>query len=489
MRKIEPSVLAENKENGHRRAQGLMSLLLRKVGCNDDDFVFTPLASPSPTLIPSPSPTLIPSPSPSQPLEFISEPTGSPVAVANLRITVCNMEAGFIETKLQESSEEFAEVYQVLSEYNVIGESNNRGFWSIIPMATRFVSKVIGSRLPVSTTLNAISGLSDVTTIVSNFQNIFGSGSDSEDNNNANEVLGVINEELEEMNVQMDTMQGIIQDFRVEVFDRFDQIDNVLIDIQEQMADGFTSVTQAIEDGFAKSKLSELVLESLGPLEDAYIAYMNPDLTPEFVSIYEDTFRTMCLENHPPYSLFKVFYQHSCDRSNGCDLMGVAGPASNFMLDTFIEKASSLPMSGQDSTIWFRGSYGRVVLAAMVKLIYLHSVCLYQPADLCQNDDPTWSDRLEDMGTALEEVAASFSEAESRFVPEKIPFAFAVQSSTYHIGDPSLAIDGNTNWYFYGNSATLIENDPWWEGTLHRSIKFAKIKVYNRPDGGDDLII
>jgi hypothetical protein len=41
-------------------------------------------------------------------------------------------------------------------------------------------------------------------------------------------------------------------------------------------------------------------------------------------------------------------------------------------------------------------------------------VCLYQLDSVCQNEDPVWIERLEKMGTAMEEVASSLVEAEKQ---------------------------------------------------------------------------
>jgi len=331
----------------------------------------------------------------------ISAPNGATAEVeVRSSLSACGLEADIIENGLSDSALELEEAARVLSDYSNLStrstRSNKRMPWPILGMAARFGARFIGKRLPSSNNvMNAISGLADVTSIASNLKNIFGWGASSDDSDNQQSQL--------------------LEEFKNEVFNRLDQIDGKLDDLQTEMMAGFSSVEQFISDGFAKEELDDIINGRLDALENAYHAYTNPDQLPGFVQSYEDAFRQICLTDHPPYSVFKILYKHSC---NNCDLMDSSGPAFQFMLDTFVSKANSLTTSLDDKILWFRSSFGRVILSAMIKLIYLHSVCLYQPSDLCQKDDVVWSTRLEEMGEALEEVAQSLSDAEGRIQSE-----------------------------------------------------------------------
>lgn len=48
----------------------------------------------------------------------------------------------------------------------------------------------------------------------------------------------------------------------------------------------------------------------------------------------------------------------------------------------------------------------------MMETIYLHSVCLYHEDGVCQNEDPVWIERLEEMADAMEESTQSMTEKE-----------------------------------------------------------------------------
>ncbi len=71
------------------------------------------------------------------------------------------------------------------------------------------------------------------------------------------------------------------------------------------------------------------------------------------------------------------------------------------------------------------------------------------------------------------------------------PKGKASQSSTAFEGDAKRAIDGNTNGdYFGGNSVThtAAEDNPWWEVDLGKSLPVDRVVLWNRTDGGAEIM-
>jgi hypothetical protein len=67
---------------------------------------------------------------------------------------------------------------------------------------------------------------------------------------------------------------------------------------------------------------------------------------------------------------------------------------------------------------------------------------------------------------------------------------YAYQSSTYYGGDPSRAVDGNTDGNFYANSVTLTDYEPyaWWAVWLGGVHEVHSVDIYNRTDWGSELL-
>jgi mono/diheme cytochrome c family protein len=71
------------------------------------------------------------------------------------------------------------------------------------------------------------------------------------------------------------------------------------------------------------------------------------------------------------------------------------------------------------------------------------------------------------------------------------PKGKAKQSSTAFDGPAKLAIDGNTNGdYFAAKSVThtAAENNPWWEVDLGKTVSVDRIVIWNRTDGGAEIM-
>jgi hypothetical protein len=194
-----------------------------------------------------------------------------------------------------------------------------------------------------------------------------------------------------------------------QVLARFDQVDSKLDGIQSQLQKGFQAIELVVNEAFAKQELDDWVNGHLAILDEDYRAYLNPSHIPATRLVYEETFRDSCRTSHSPFTTFKVLYSHSC---NDCQLLD--GSSQQFFLDTFVDLANNNVADVTERVLWFRKSFGTVIMGAMAQAIYLHSVCLYQPDEVCQNEDPVWVARLEDMGTAMEEVAESLAAAETR---------------------------------------------------------------------------
>eukprot|EP00587_Corethron_hystrix_P004753 CAMPEP_0113314592 /NCGR_PEP_ID=MMETSP0010_2-20120614/10588_1 /TAXON_ID=216773 ORGANISM="Corethron hystrix, Strain 308" /NCGR_SAMPLE_ID=MMETSP0010_2 /ASSEMBLY_ACC=CAM_ASM_000155 /LENGTH=392 /DNA_ID=CAMNT_0000170903 /DNA_START=50 /DNA_END=1228 /DNA_ORIENTATION=+ /assembly_acc=CAM_ASM_000155 len=226
-----------------------------------------------------------------------------------------------------------------------------------------------------------LSTIADICTIGSTLFSVFGGGGDPPD--------------------------PYADEFR-KIFERFDQIDRKLDEIEEQVQDGFSRLELVVRKEFANEVLDDLIKERLAELEENYRAYLDPRLSSEHRGAYEDTFRISCAEDSP-YTIFQALYGHSCRQ---CDQL--IGQFNQYIMDTFVDLAIQNYDSIQERIDWFRSSYTTIMVGAAVKALFLHSVCLYQPRDVCQNTDPVWRGRLIQMADALEEIASSLSAAEER---------------------------------------------------------------------------
>ncbi|KAL7531593.1 hypothetical protein ACHAXR_004126 [Thalassiosira sp. AJA248-18] len=194
------------------------------------------------------------------------------------------------------------------------------------------------------------------------------------------------------------------------VFDRFDQIDSQLDSIQVQIRDGFKEIKLVVEEEFAQQELDDWITFRLGiKLKGDYQGYMDRSHTSLTREKYEDTFRETCNGDHSPYNIFQVLYSYSC---RDCQRFG--GKAKNFFLDTYINLAKANFETPMERVLWFRRSFGTVIIGALTEAIYFYSVCLYRSSDECKVVDPVWDARLQEMGDALEEVVIGLGEAETK---------------------------------------------------------------------------
>lgn len=336
-----------------------------------------------PTDAPSMSPTQIPTvpPTPLPTVAATAPPTPSPT-------TECGFALDRVPDGLLEMSTELGTVQQVLASYRDVDGANNDGrrllFGALVRGVASFTTNVIKT-VKATNGRDRFATLADVTTIGSSLFSVLGFGDESDPRQE--ELFG-------------------------QVFERFDAIDVKLDEIQDEMAKGFQELGVIITSGFAKSELDDWILDELGTLNEDYRAYLNPDHTFDTRGVYEDTFRNSCLNDHSPFATFKALYSHTCKECNKLD-----GQSNEYILDSFISLAindNRFEGNVKAGVQWFRGSFGTVIIGAMVQAVYLHSVCLYQPDNVCQNTDPVWKSRLEAMGDALEEVANSLSLAEER---------------------------------------------------------------------------
>jgi len=202
------------------------------------------------------------------------------------------------------------------------------------------------------------------------------------------------------------SVDGLLDD----VFERFDEIDNQLDEIDGQIKSGFEQIQLVIKEAFAKQELDEYVTFRLGvDLRSSYDAYLARDISTPTRERYEGQFREVCTGDYSPYNIFQVLYSHACKE---CDRFG--GRSQQYFLSTYVDIAKANFEADMDRVLWFRRSFGTVVVGSLTELIFFHSVCLYRDHDECDMPDPVWDRRLEEMGYALEEVVESLGEAETR---------------------------------------------------------------------------
>jgi hypothetical protein len=328
-----------------------------------------------PTASPSQSPTTRPpTPAPTPPPSPV--PTSSPT-------TECGFGLGSVADGLLEVSTELSDMQLVMADYGSEFDSNNGGrrlSWGALLLG---VTKFTGSVIKGVEDNGPLSTLADFCTIGSTLFSVLGPGDESD----------ARQEELFQ-----------------QVFERFDGIDRKLADIQIETSRGFNEIANIVNSGFAKQELDDWINVELATLNEDYRAYLNPQHTLDTRMVYEDTFRNSCLNNHSPFTTFKVLYSHAC---HGCSKLD--GQSNQYILDTYVDLAiAKFDLEVEERIKLFRGSFGTVIIGAMVQAIYLHAVCLYQPETVCQNKDSVWRERLQEMGDALEEVAISLSSAEQR---------------------------------------------------------------------------
>jgi hypothetical protein len=171
-----------------------------------------------------------------------------------------------------------------------------------------------------------------------------------------------------------------------QVFERFDKIDGQLDDIPSQLKEGFQAIVRVIQEAFATQELDEWINFHLAVLNEVYRAYLDPSHTFEMRRVYEDIFCSSCQQDHLPFTTNKALYSHSC---LDCKLLD--GKSNQYILDAFVGLANANFQEDEvERVLWFRGSFGTVLIASMTQAIYLHSVCLYQPDTVCQFEDPVW---------------------------------------------------------------------------------------------------
>lgn len=159
-----------------------------------------------------------------------------------------------------------------------------------------------------------------------------------------------------------------------------------------------------------KHTLALRLMTTLLPLILAKQGYTDRSHTAQSRLQYEETFRQTCSGDNSPYNIFQVLYSHAC---GDCERFN--GQAKQYILDTYIDLANANFDTALERVLWFRRSFGTVVIGALTEAIYFHSVCLYRPKDdVCELVDPVWDSRLTEMGDALEEVINSLGVAESK---------------------------------------------------------------------------
>mmetsp|Transcript_504 Transcript_504/g.756 ORF Transcript_504/g.756 Transcript_504/m.756 type:complete len:683 (-) Transcript_504:178-2226(-) len=318
------------------------------------------LATSSPALSPAPSP-----PSGSSILKFYEEK--------------CNVPFLNVTNGLAQVPEEFNDLQNVIADYgNIARRGRDRELlWGSLVSS---VAKFVGFAVKSVVSQGPLSSLADCCTIAS-----------------------VIKSELEPDGPDIEALFD-------QVNERFDAIDNKLNDIQSLLLDGFRELKVVINEAFAEQELDDWITNGhLSILQDDYKAFMNPNHTPETKLKYKHIFRKSCQETHSPYTIFKFLYSNTCST---CDKLG--GRSNQYILDSFIAKANDSFDSIPDRIKSFRKGFVQLMISSMMHTFYLHSVCLYHDEGVCQNQDPVWLERFEEMSAAMEESALSMSRSEER---------------------------------------------------------------------------
>ena len=241
-----------------------------------------------------------------------------------------------------------------------------------------------------------------------------------------------------------------------QIFDSLDVIDSKLDGIQTQLQIGFQKLQLTIQEELAQQELDDWITSGsshLASLQSDYNAYRNPNfISNNQRNVYKNIFRASCQQFHTPISIVQFIYSHTCKKctlftsssSGGSGSGGRTGTGSiksqQYILDTYVNLAKNLDVTklpnltfgggsnvaltdDEKRILWFRQTFGTIMIAAMTQTIYLHSVCLYDHPDdnggdgvYCQNEDPVWSSRLDEMGQALEEIATNLISAEERII-------------------------------------------------------------------------
>jgi len=303
----------------------------------------------------------------------------------------CGVEEETFLAGLNEAAAELEQMRVALLEYVKAPQQERRllifgalvgGFRFLAKGARSFAGLFTRSRAS-----NTLSTIADMTQIGSMLFSVL--GGDENGSSNTNEA----NEALFE-----------------QVFERFDLIDSQLDDIQSQIKGGFDAIKLVIQEEFAEQELDDWITFRLGiKLRGDYQGYTDRSHTALSRPLYEETFRETCNGDYSPYNIFQVIYSHSC---MGCERF--SGKARQYFLDTYVDLANTNFEVPMDRVLWFRKSFGTVIIGALTEVIYFYSVCLYRSKDECEVDDPVWEARLKEMGDALEEIVESLGEAETR---------------------------------------------------------------------------
>jgi len=331
------------------------------------------------------------------------------VIVENIDETaLCGTEVQDLQDGLEATAEELAEMQRVLQRYTSLDDATRllRGerklFLPALFAGAKFlvsgVARFGGLFARGARSQGLLSNLADISTIGSVW---FGLGGTSSSDNSA---------QLEEQaQYQKEQFEQIAR--------RFDQIDVQLGNLSTQLSTALQSIQLILQEELANQELDEWILVHLGTLRQDYQAYADSSHTVATRALYQETFRKSCTGRQGPNTIFSVLYSHVC---SDCELF--SGKSQQYLLDDFVRLANQQQISGNEDAVtthrvlWFRQTFGTLMVAALTEILYLHSVCLYQPLDglVCQNEDPVWKDRLEEMGQALEEAAQSLVDAEER---------------------------------------------------------------------------
>lgn len=138
---------------------------------------------------------------------------------------------------------------------------------------------------------------------------------------------------------------GLLDD----MFDRFDEIDNQLDEIEGQIKSGLEQIELVIKEAFAKQELDEYVTFRLGvDLRSSYDAYLARDISTPTRERYDGQFREVCTGDYSPYNIFQVLYSHACKE---CDRFG--GRSQQYFLSTYIDLAKANFEEDMDRVLWF----------------------------------------------------------------------------------------------------------------------------------------
>lgn len=257
-----------------------------------------------------------------------------------------------------------------------------------------------------------------------------------------------------------------------EILAEMGKINQKLDALKQQLEDGFESVVNEISLVNAEIEF-DFLFSALTGIELDFQAFSRTDLTDDTRAEYKMQLRQSCNQvNYSPADIFRSLYGHACDHCTSID--GGSRKAAYF-LDIFKEAANKKALG---DAARFRRSFAAILLSGLSRAMAMHSACLPLTEELQRCEDPVWSNQLEQMGTALEEVAETIMEAERSYAGKWVQLRSA-KNPRFCLDAKSAKVGENMHlWECHGGTNQQFRIDE--SGRIHSK------KVNNRcldPEG------